>query len=98
MDTIAVDALLRLPEVCRLTGRSKWMLYADIRARVFTKPVPLGRRAVGWPASEVAALNQARIAGAGVLALQTLVDALHERRTAPTPPKPSPATTRPSAR
>ena len=29
---------------------------------LFTKPVKLGSRAVGWPATEVVALNLARIA------------------------------------
>jgi len=77
------DALLRLPEVAHLLGRSKWAVYADIRARLFTKPVPVGRRAVAWPASEVAAINRARIAGATVDELQRLVDELHEKRKPP---------------
>ena len=75
-----VDALLRLPEVVRLTGRSRWMVYADVRAGVLTRSIAVGARAVAWPASEIAAINRARIAGASVSELQALVAELHARR------------------
>ena len=55
--------LLRLPAVLRARGRSRTMHYHDIRQGLFTPPVPVGLRAVGWPSYEVAALNGARIAG-----------------------------------
>jgi len=55
--------ILRLPEVKTITGLSRSTLYLRIGDGVFTHPVSLGGRAVGWPAHEVAALNAARIAG-----------------------------------
>ena len=44
-------------------GRSRSAHYLDIQQGLFTRPVAIGLRAVGWPADEVAALNVARIAG-----------------------------------
>ena len=55
--------ILRLPDVKVATGLSRSTLYLRIAHRVFTHPVSLGGRAVGWPAHEVAELNAARIAG-----------------------------------
>jgi prophage regulatory protein len=55
--------ILRLPAVKAATGLSRSTIYLRIVNGVFTHPVSLGGRAVGWPAHEVAALNAARIAG-----------------------------------
>lgn len=55
--------ILRLPAVKDSTGLSRSTLYLRIANGVFTHPVSLGGRAVGWPAHEVAALNAAWIAG-----------------------------------
>jgi len=49
---------------------------------VFTHPVSLGARAVGWPAHEVAALNAARIAGKPETEIRELVAKLESARTA----------------
>jgi len=49
---------------------------------VFTKPVSLGGRAVGWPAHEVAALNAARIAGHSDAEIRDLVVKLETARKA----------------
>lgn len=38
-------------------------MYLRISQGLWTRPVSLGARAVGWPAAEVAALNAARISG-----------------------------------
>ena len=57
------QTILRLPAVKIATGLSRSTLYLRIANGVFTHPVNLGGRAVGWPAHEVAALNAARIAG-----------------------------------
>jgi prophage regulatory protein len=57
-------SILRMPAVKAETGhRSHASIYNAIRAGLFTKPVPIGERAVGWPDSEVQAINAARIAG-----------------------------------
>jgi prophage regulatory protein len=57
------QTILRLPAVKIATGLSRSTLYLRIANGVFTHPVNLGGRAVGWPSHEVAALNAARIAG-----------------------------------
>lgn len=58
------STLLRIPVVLHERGdRSRSAHYQDIKDGLFTPSVPIGARAVGWPASEVAALNAARIAG-----------------------------------
>ena len=49
--------ILRLPVVLRARGRSRTMHYHDIRVGLFTKPVSIGLRAVGWPSSEVDAMR-----------------------------------------
>ena len=45
--------ILRLPEVLRERGRSRSAHYLDIQQGLFTRPVAIGLRAVGWPAAEV---------------------------------------------
>jgi len=81
--TFGVDALLRIQDVARLTGRSKWSVYADVRAGVFPKSITLSAHVRVWPASEVAAINRAVVAGANVAALQALVRELVAKRKAP---------------
>jgi prophage regulatory protein len=55
--------ILRLPAVLRERGRSRSAHYLDIQQGLFTRPVSIGARAVGWPEQEVATINAARIAG-----------------------------------
>ena len=43
--------ILRLPAVKESTGLSRSTLYLRIAHGVFTHPVSLGGRAVGWPAA-----------------------------------------------
>ncbi|MEO7128149.1 MAG: AlpA family phage regulatory protein [Rhodoferax sp.] len=58
-----VKAILRLPAVRAESGASRSTIYLRIQQGLWPKPVRLGPRSVGWPASEVAAINSARIAG-----------------------------------
>lgn len=53
----------RLPAVKFQSGLSRSTLYLRIAQGLWTKPISLGARAVGWPSSEVEAINAARIAG-----------------------------------
>lgn len=53
----------RLPAVKSESGLSRSTIYLRIAQGLWTKPISLGARAVGWPSSEVAAINAARIAG-----------------------------------
>ncbi len=75
-----VVTILRLPTVLRERGRSRSAHYLDIQQGLFTRPVTIGARAVGWPASEVAALNAARIAGKSDEEIRTLVVKLEAAR------------------
>ena len=74
--------ILRLPAVKLATGLSRSTLYLRIANSVFTHPVSLVGRAVGWPSSEVAALNAARIAGKCDAEIRELVTKLEAARKA----------------
>lgn len=56
-------SILRIPAVKSETGLSRSTIYQRIAEGLWTKPVKLGARAVGWPSDEVEAINAARIAG-----------------------------------
>ena len=72
--------ILRLPVVLRERGRSRSAHYLDIQEGLFTHPVSIGARAVGWPSDEVAALNAARIAGKTEAQIRALVSELEAAR------------------
>jgi prophage regulatory protein len=74
-------SILRRPSVEEATGYSRSTLYLRIDQRLFTRPVKLGMRAVGWPAAEVAAINTARIAGKTEAEIRLLVVQLERART-----------------
>ena len=57
-----VESLLKLPEVCRVTGYRRSTIYRLMAEGAFPARVRLGPRAVGWPSSEVQAWVRARIA------------------------------------
>jgi prophage regulatory protein len=61
-------------------GRSRSSHYNDIQQGLFTRPVYIGARAVGWPAHEVATLNAARIAGKTDEEIRALVAKLEAAR------------------
>ncbi|MEY8689641.1 MAG: helix-turn-helix transcriptional regulator [Leptothrix sp. (in: b-proteobacteria)] len=73
-------AILRRANVMSQTGYSRSTIYLRIAQGLFPKPVLLGPRAVGWPASEVAALNAARIAGLSDEQIRALVLKLQAAR------------------
>ena len=54
------DRLLRIREVCALTGLSRATLYIMVRETTFPAPVRLRARAVAWRASEVRAWMESR--------------------------------------
>ena len=74
--------ILRLPAVKAETGHSRSTHYLRISEGLFTRPVKLGARAVGWPAGDVAALNAARIAGKSDAEIRVLVVQLEAARKA----------------
>ncbi|MGA3085899.1 MAG: AlpA family phage regulatory protein [Thermodesulfobacteriota bacterium] len=55
--------ILRIPAVKSESGLSRSTIYLRVSRGLWTKPVALGPRAVGWPSDEVEAINTARIAG-----------------------------------
>ena len=75
-----VQTLLRLPSVKSETGASRSTIYLRIQQGLWPKPVKLGPRSVAWPASEVAALNAARIAGMADTEIRALVAKLETAR------------------
>jgi len=74
--------ILRLPAVLRKRGRSRSAHYLDIQEGLFTHPVSIGSRAVGWPEHEVDAINAARIAGKTDSEIRRLVRKLEVARKA----------------
>lgn len=74
--------LLRLPAVKDHQGLCRSTIYARIKKGLFTPPVPLGPRAVGWPDYELVALNAARIAGKSDDQIRELVKTLTAARKA----------------
>jgi prophage regulatory protein len=75
-------SILRMPAVKAETGhRSHASIYKAISLGVFTKPVLIGPRSVGWPDYEVDAINAARVAGKSESEIRELVQSLHAKRT-----------------
>ncbi len=72
--------ILRRKQVESESGYSRSTIYLRITQGLWTRPVSLGPRAVGWPAGEVAALNAARIAGKTDGQIRDLVVQLHSAR------------------
>ena len=58
--TLEEMAILRLPEVKRLTGLSRSTIYKMISEGKFPRSVSLGSRAVGWRAINIRAWLQTR--------------------------------------
>ncbi|OIQ76484.1 prophage CP4-57 regulatory protein (AlpA) [mine drainage metagenome] len=70
----------RLPTVKSESGLSRSTIYLRISQGLWTKPISLGARTVGWPSSEVAAINAARIAGKTDEEIRVLVVKLEAAR------------------
>ena len=77
-----LKTIQRLPAVKAESGLSRSTIYLRIAQGLWTKPVSLGGRAVGWPASETIALNSARIAGKTDDEIRALVKRLEAGRKA----------------
>ncbi|NDP39897.1 MAG: AlpA family phage regulatory protein [Rhodoferax sp.] len=74
--------ILRIPAAKSQSGYSRSTIYLRIAQGLWTKPVSLGPRAVGWPANEIESLNAARISGKTDAEIRELVLALHIKRKA----------------
>jgi prophage regulatory protein len=78
--TNMVNSILRLPAVKSETGSSRSTIYLRIQEGLWPKPVKLGPRSVGWPTSEVIAINAARIAGKSDDEIRALIIKLEAAR------------------
>ena len=76
-------AILRRRQVQAINGHPRSTLYRHVQLGLWTRPVRIGPRSVGWPAAEVAALNAARIAGQSDEQIRALVAKLHAVRSGP---------------
>ncbi|HAR66319.1 MAG TPA: transcriptional regulator [Lentisphaeria bacterium] len=72
--------IMRLPAVKSESGLSRSTVYLRISQGLWTKPISLGARAVGWPSCEVVAVNAARIAGKSDEEIRELVLRLESAR------------------
>lgn len=73
--------ILRRPAVEAETGEGRSTLYERMAQGLFPRPVKMtGSRSVGWPASEVDAVNAARISGATEDEMRCLVARLMAAR------------------
>ncbi len=54
--------ILRLPELLPRAGLKRSEIYALIAKGKFPKPIPLGKRAVGWLEQDIVDWQKARIA------------------------------------
>lgn len=79
-DAIMLKTIRRLPAVQHRSGLSRSTIYLRISQGLWTKPVSLGGRAIGWPDDEIDTLNAARIAGKTDDEIRQLVQSLHEAR------------------
>ncbi len=75
-----LNTICRLPYVLGKNGLSRSTHYLRITQGLWTKPISLGGRSVGWPASEVETLNAARIAGKSDAEIRELVVLLEADR------------------
>ena len=69
-------------EACKAEAgyRSNASIYNLIREGLWTKPVSIGQRSVGWPDDEIRALIAARIGGKSEGEIRELVNRLHTKR------------------
>lgn len=73
--------ILRMPAVKAETGYSTHTsIYDLVKRSLFTQPVRISARSVGWPSHEVAAINIARVAGKTEDEIRALVKRLHAQR------------------
>lgn len=78
--TNMLPTILRISAVKFESGLSRSTIYLRISQGLWTKPISLGARAVGWPSHEVAAINLARIAGKTDKEIRALVVKLEAAR------------------
>jgi prophage regulatory protein len=76
----AINPLLRRPVVEKSIGWSRATIYRRIKKGLFTTPIEIGGERVAWPANEVQAIINARIAGKSEDEIKKLVKELEAAR------------------
>jgi len=76
-----MNSLLKIRAVSSATSLARSTIYRDIRDGIFPRPVKIGKVSA-WPATEVAAINAARINGKSEDEIRQLVASIHEQRRA----------------
>lgn len=77
---LPINQLLKRPVVEQLTADTRSTIYRKIKDRLFVRPVSLGGGRVAWPANEVKAVIDARIAGKNDEQIKALVIELEAAR------------------
>jgi len=54
--------ILRMPAVCKKTGRGRSAIYVDIAKGMFPPPIKIGERSSGWIEDEIEQWIEDRIA------------------------------------
>ncbi|TDK61213.1 helix-turn-helix transcriptional regulator [Sapientia aquatica] len=72
--------LIRFPELLIRSGLSRSTIYLKIKNGFWTKPVPIGERAVGWPSGEIDALISAQVQEKSKQQIHDLVTTLTYKR------------------
>jgi prophage regulatory protein len=72
--------ILRLPRVMEECGLARSTIYLRVKQGLLPPPVSLGLRSVGWPQTEIEAINAARIAGQTDDQIRALVAELQASR------------------
>ena len=75
-----LQTILRIPAIKSHSGYSRSTIYLRVKQGLWTRQISLGPRAVGWPSSEIEALNAARISGKSDTQIRELVESLHTKR------------------
>ena len=52
-DAVYQQRVLRMPEVCQVTGLGRSTVYRKLTEGYFPSPIRLGPRAVGWRACDI---------------------------------------------
>ena len=74
--------ILRLPTLIERSGLARSTIYKLITVGLWTRPIRLSARAVGWPSSECEAILGARVAGKTDDEIRALVVTLEAAREA----------------
>lgn len=75
-----LQIIYRVPQVLKARGVCRTQHYDEISKGLFPRPIKIGKRGTGWPESEVAAVNAARIASKSDDAIKVLVRKLEAAR------------------